>query len=172
MPRKSPQTKVNRDYRRKALSARRLGKNATCTYCPESRPEALIPKSKPRICAKCQRKHQGKSAIDQHHVGGKNNHAATVPVPVNDHRARLNLQQYKWPSKTLRNIDGSPLLAIAACIRGFIDFLEYCIDEFLRWTVVVLEDLDACLVEKLGPRWWVGTNTEQPKPKENSNEEK
>jgi hypothetical protein len=135
----------------------------------------LIPKSRPRICAACQRKRQGKTEIDLHHVAGKSNHAATVPVPVNDHRARLNLEQYKWPSKTLRNPDASPLLAIAGCIRGFIDFVEYCIDEFLRWIAGLIETLDAYLVEKLGPRWWVGTSITdylEATQEKNSNEAK
>jgi hypothetical protein len=142
------------EYRRKERAKRRVGNNAKCTQCPESRPEALIPKSNPRICAGCQRKNQGKAVTDNHHVAGQNNHAATVPVPVNDHRARLSLEQHKWPTRTLRNPDGSPLLAIAACIRGFIDFVEYCIEQFLVWAVAFLEKLDKQLVEKFGPRWW------------------
>jgi hypothetical protein len=156
MSEKPIQSKPSTEHRRRAVAARRLGKKVKCTRCGETRPEALIRGSKPRICAACQRESQGESETDLHHLGGENNHCGTIPVPVNDHRARLSLAQYKWPSKTLRNPDGSPLLAIAACIRGFIDFVEYCVDEFLRWAAGVLERLDVYLVEKLGPRWWVG----------------
>jgi hypothetical protein len=148
------QSNPSAEHRRKAVAARRIGKNAICTDCGETRPEALIRRSKPRICAQCQRKMQGKAETDLHHVAGRNNHAATIPIPVNDHRARLSLAQHNWPSRTLRNPDRSPLLAIAACIRGLIDFIEYCIDELLRWAVTELEQLDGQLVEKLGPRWW------------------
>ena len=154
------ETNRSPEYRRKATAKRRLGQNAKCVHCGEARPEALIRTSKPRICAACQRRIKRKVEFDLHHVAGKNNHPGTVPVPVNDHRARLTAAQLNWPSKTLRNSDGSPLLATAACIRGFIDFLEYCMDVFLRWIAEVLETLDAHLVEKLGPRWWVGTNIE------------
>jgi hypothetical protein len=150
-------SKPNSEYRRKSVSQRRHGKHAKCTKCPETSPEALIPKSKPRICAACQRKMQGKTEIDQHHVAGKNNHPATVPIPVNDHRAILSMKQLQWPSETLRNPDQSPLLAISGCVRGFIDFAEYCIDKFLRWVAEALERLDAHLVERLGPQWWIGT---------------
>ncbi len=140
------------EYRRQERAKRRLGTKTKCTQCGATK--ALIPKSKPRICAECQRKNQGQSVTDNHHVAGKNNHAGTVPVPVNDHRARLSLEQHKWPARTLRNPDQSPLLAIAACIRGFIDFVEYCIEQFLVWAIAFLEELDARLVEKFGPRWW------------------
>ena len=156
MSEKPIQSKPSTEHRRKVVAARRLGKKAKCTYCDEIRPEALIRGSRPRICAACQRERQGKTQTDLHHVGGENNHPATVPVPVNDHRARLSPAQYKWPPKTLQNPDGSPLLAIAGCIRGFIDFVEYCIDKFLRWAAERLETVDAYLVERLGPNWWVG----------------
>lgn len=142
------------EHRRKERAKRRVGNRNKCTLCGETRPEALIPKSKPRICAECQRRGQGKAATDNHHVAGQNNHAATVPVPTNDHRARLSLGQHKWPARTLRNPDESPLLAVAACIRGFIDFAEYCIEQFLIWAIAFLEELDARLVERFGPCWW------------------
>lgn len=149
------ESKPNSEYRRKAVGRRRLGKNDTCATCGGK--EALIAKSKPRICAACQRKVQGKSDIDQHHVAGQNNHPGTVPVPVNDHRAVLSVKQLQWPAETLRNPDQSPLRAIAGCVRGFIDFVEYCIETFLDWIAEALERLDDHLAEKLGPQWWVDT---------------
>jgi hypothetical protein len=150
----------NPEYRRQAIAKRRLGKRAKCVHCGEDRSAALIRKSKPRICAECQRTGQGKTKFDLHHVAGKNNHAGTIPVSANDHRARLSATQLNWPLKTLQNTDGSPVLAIAACIRGVIDFFEYCIDVFLRWIAEVLERLDTYLVDKNGPGWWVGTSFE------------
>ncbi len=147
-------TIMSNEFKRQAIAARRIGRHSSCVRCGEDRPGALIRNSEPRICACCQRKEAGKSVIDDHHVAGRNNHCATVPVPVNDHRACLSLDQYGWPRRTLRNPDRSPLLAIAACIRGFIAFLEYCVEQLLRWAPQELEGLDQYLTEKIGPRWW------------------
>src|SRR2546429_6453485 len=86
-------------YRRKAKAARRIGKNKQCA-CGEMRPEALVPKSSPTICAKCQRESRGHTTIDNHHFAGKANHWLTVAVPVNDHRADLSVAQYdNWPEQ-------------------------------------------------------------------------
>lgn len=153
----------NRDaeYRRRAISTRRLGQAGKCVYCDEDRPAALIRRSNPRICICCQRQQQGKAVFDRHHVAGKNNHAGTIPIPVNDHRT-LSEAQFSWPVKTLRNPGGSPLLAAAACIRGFIILMEYCLNVFLRWIAEFLEDLDEYLLQELGPRWWKDLKHKSP----------
>jgi hypothetical protein len=84
---------------------------------------------------------------------------------VNDHRAELNIAQYDWPKNTLENRDGSPLLAAAGVVRGFIDYIRYLIEKGLAWVVQMLETADAFLVEQLGPKWWVGTALEKYSPK-------
>ena len=66
-----------------------------------------------------------------------------------------------WPKQTRENPDGSPLLASAACIRGFIDYLYYLIDKFLSWIPEMLEILHDFLVKKFGPKWWVNTELDQ-----------
>jgi hypothetical protein len=81
----------------------------------------------------------------------------------------LSDEQYDWPKRTLENPSGSPLLAAAGCIRGFVDMIHYLIEEFLLWIPVFLEALDACLERVLGPKWWVGTELEQFAPKRKSN---
>jgi hypothetical protein len=145
-----------------------MGVNAACS-CGEKRPEALIPGSKPVTCAACQRTGAGRTTTDQHHFAGRANSSATIPVPVNDHRARLSVAQADWPKSTLLNPEGSPLLAAAACIRGFIDTALYLIEEGLLWIADMLETLDALQVEKLEPRWWLSTEIEQFAPKKKSN---
>jgi hypothetical protein len=80
-----------------------------------------------------------------------------VAVPANDHRAELSVAQYDWPKATLENPHGSPLLTAAACIRGFIETAIYLIDQLLSWTAEMLEVLNAILVDKFGPEWWVNT---------------
>lgn len=151
-------------HRRRVVAARRAGINPACS-CGENRPEAKIRGSKPIKCAACQRAAAGKTNMDDHHPAGKANSAATIRVPVNDHRARLSVAQADWPRATLENSDGSPLRAAAACIRGFIDTVLYLIEETLLWIADFLEALDAIQVKKLGPRWWRGTEIERFAPK-------
>ena len=78
--------------------------------------------------------------------------------------------QYDWPSKTYENRERSPLLAGAACIRGYYDTNSYLTDRLLFWVVRLLETLNETLLERLGPGWWVGTKLEgfMPKPKPKS----
>lgn len=163
-----PKRDPMRTHRRKAVAARRTGVNAACS-CGETRPEALIPGSKPITCANCQRTAGGRTTVDQHHFAGRANSRATISVPVNDHRARLSVAQADWPKSTRVNVDGSPLLAAAACIRGFVDTVHYLMEQGLLWIPDMLERLDALQVKRLGPRWWLRTEMEQFAPKKKFN---
>jgi hypothetical protein len=102
---------------------------------------------------------------DAHHVAGEPNSPVTVPTPVNDHRADLSVVQYDWPKRTRENPDGSPFLAVAGCVRGFIDYLIYLVKKFLHWIPEMLEAADEFLEKQLGRRWWIGTPLEQFAPK-------
>jgi len=150
---------------RKSVAARRFGHGAQCHLCGESRPEALIAGRNPLICADCERKKSGKTTLDRHHVAGKSNSPVTIPVPVNDHRARLSVDQCDWPRETLENPSGSPLLAAAGCVRGLADTLSYLIEKLLLWIPEMLETLDQFLTGKLGPKWWIGSPLEKYAPK-------
>jgi len=163
MPRKHPVRDPIGTYMRKATAERRVGVDARCA-CGEKRPEALIPQSNPIICAQCNRKIKGQTPLDKHHVAGEANSPVTIPVPVNDHRARLSVDQYDWPKNTLENPDGSPLLAAAAHIRGYSDCTSYLNEKLLAKNPELLELLDAFLREKFGPRWWHNTELERFKP--------
>ncbi len=161
-----PQRDPGAAYRRKVASQRRLGANRQCTECGESRSEALIREKNRVICHECKRKERGMKTKDNHHPFGKANNSATIPVPVNDHRAALNVAQQEWLKKTLENPDRSPLLAAAASVRGFIDTILYLIKAGLHWIAGMLEKADAFLVEKFGSKWWVGTPLEQYAPEQ------
>jgi hypothetical protein len=152
-------------YRRKAIASRRVGKDAACEACGETRPEALIPNSKPITCAACDRKRKGATTMDDHHFAGESNSPVTVPTPVNDHRAELSVAQQNWPKETRENPDGCPLLAGAACVRGFIDYIVYLIRKGLLCVAEMLEAFSAYFKEKLGTKWWIGTPLEQFAPK-------
>jgi hypothetical protein len=153
-------------YQRKESAARRVGEDQRCA-CGEDRPEALIAGSDPMMCAACDRKRYGESPFDDHHVAGKSNNPTTTRIPVNDHRAEISPKQYEWPPETLENKHGSPLLAAAGCIRGCIDTIVYLLQKLLLWIAEMLELLDKILAEKLGPKWWIGTEVERFKAKRN-----
>lgn len=152
---------------RKTVAARHVGVGAKCSQCGESRPEALIATRTPMICAECDRLQHGQSPIDRHHVAGKANSPVTIAFPANDHRAELSEAQRHWPADTLRNPDGSPLLAAAAWIRGFIDTVVHLIEKGLTVAAELLEKLNAFLRQKLGAEWWRGTPFEKFAPKRN-----
>ena len=164
MSRKFPRLDPGGAHRRKVIAARRVGIGARCS-CGEDRPEALIVGINPTVCAACQRAANGRTTTDQHHFAGRANNPATIPVPVNDHRAILTVAQAEWPKSTLTNTEGSPLLAGAACLRGCIDTIHYLIEQGLLWLADMLEKLDEIQVKKLGPKWWTNTEIEQFAPK-------
>jgi len=146
--------------KRAAIARRRGGEGARCA-CGETRPLALIPGTNPTICADCQRQKKGHTIMDNHHPFGEvNDPKTTIPVPVNDHRAVLNEAQRDWPQRTRENPDGSPLLAAAGTVRGFIDTFLYLIEKGLLWVADMLEKLDAWATAKFGSKYWVGTPVE------------
>jgi hypothetical protein len=150
-------------HQRKNKAARRnAGRRCTCG---EGRAEALISGSKPTECHVCRRKRLGQKTTDDHHPAGSANSPITIPVPVNDHHAELSAAQRDWPKTTLENPEGSPLIAAAGCVRGFIDTVVYLVEHLLLWIAEMLEKADAYLAKKLGPKWWVGTELEPWAPK-------
>lgn len=110
--------------------------------------------------------------MDNHHPAGDANDPTTTPIPVNDHSAELSVSQYDWPKRTLENPDGSPLLARAACIRGYMDTNGYLSEKLLMPNPEFLELLDAFLREKFGEKWWTNTELEKFVPKRPENHRK
>lgn len=139
--------------KRRGIASRRIGIGNACA-CGEDRSFALIGGSQPMNCEECDRRRNGHSIFDNHHVAGKANHPLTVPIRANDHNAILSEAQRAWPRATRENPDGSPLLAGAGCIRGFVDTVKYLMDKLLLWIAQFLEKLDAFLRSHLGPKWW------------------
>jgi hypothetical protein len=84
---------------------------------------------------------------------------------VNDHRAELSAAQDDWPVETRNNPEGSPILAGAASIRGFVDMVIHLIRTGVLWVADLLEMLDTFLVEHLGPKWWHNTELARFAPK-------
>jgi hypothetical protein len=162
MPRKSNDP-IKAATRRSKVD-RRLGEAKSCTQCGESRPEALVARSRPRLCEQCYRDRRGVKRTDAHHVAGEANSPITIEVPANDHRAALSSAQYEWPPKTLQNPDGSPILRMAGAVRGATDFISELVTRFLTSCARGLELLDTVIRQKLGDAWWIGTPIEDWKP--------
>jgi hypothetical protein len=96
---------------------------------------------------------KGKSAHEDHHPAGVANSPLKVRTPGNDHR-RLSDRQRDWPEETLGNPDSSPLLKIAAMIRGWVDYLRLLLERGIARIPPALEWLDQLLRQSIGERWW------------------
>jgi len=154
MSRKLPKRDPIGAYQRRTTAQRWVGQKQCA--CGEARPEALVrvPNSNSAICAACKRKREGQCIEDNHHPAGKANDPTTIPIPINDHRADLSVAQYDWPRQTLENPEGSPLLACAARIRGYVDTNVYLMEKLLLPNADCYEFLDVLLTEKFGPKYW------------------
>ncbi len=150
--------KMNSNDNLKALvraerKRRTLGKAQQCGSCDETDPRCLSRVGDVVLCYECQNRQNGRASVELHHVAGQHNLPDTVPIPGNDHRVASDLQ-VNWPTETLRNPDGSPVLKAAAVLRGWLDTLRLIIDRTVGWIPDFLERLDAWLKEQLGPRYW------------------
>jgi hypothetical protein len=161
MAAKRPRTTKPTDlYVRKSRSRRRIGLGAQCA-CGERRHLALIANSGTVTCYCCKRVADQKSTIDDHHIAGRSNYSATIPIPTNDHVAELSERQRDWPEQTLRNPDGDPFLKGAACVRGVHDTIIYIVDHVLLWVAHLLEIASALLTQMTGRFYWRNTPLEE-----------
>lgn len=144
----NPMQSAARERRRQ----RQLGPDAACA-CGARDPRCLTRRDSEIVCAECLARRDGRPTDEQHHVAGRPNSDLVVPIPANEHRILSDLQE-DWPDATRRNPDGSPLLAAAARLRGWLDILTLMIDRTVGQIPEMLEALDAWLRERIGHRWW------------------
>ena len=107
------------------------------------------------MCLRCYALKRGTKETEAHHLGAEANSPVTVEMPITDHRT-LSEAQHEWPPKTMQNLDGSPLLAIAGTLRGIADFISDLIVAFINRLAETAEDIDAWLRDKYGlmvERW-------------------
>ncbi len=143
----------DRDARREA-AYRRLGtRTPRCAECAETDPLVLTGTTPDILCYGHRRLAQGDSPDEDHHPAGDRNSPLRIRTPGNDHRF-LSDAQRDWPERTLRNPDGSPLLKIAALVRGLVDYLRLLLERGLAWIPPALEWLDDLLRRAIGERWW------------------
>jgi hypothetical protein len=167
-PRKLRKPPTRRDsiaaFARSEAARRSVGENGKCE-CGESRPEALVRRTNPLACYECFQRRRGLTTFENHHPAGSANNPATIPIPSNDHRAELSPLQYDWPPETLRNSERSPLLAVAANLRGYNETTEHLKSALLQPSPEFLEALDTYLKKLFGPKWWYGTPLEKFAPR-------
>jgi len=147
------QRRNDRDRRREAAYERLGTRSPCCQHCGETDPAALTGQYPDITCYDCLARQQGRSPVENHHLPGKANSPVTGSMPGNGHRV-LSDWQRDWPARTLRNPDQSPLLGIAATIRGLIDWFRLMIDRYLGWIPESLETLDEILRRLFGDQWW------------------
>lgn len=146
-----------RDRRRRLEDQlRRLGsRDPRCAYpdCPEHNPFAFTGVLPDILCYEHRCDLEGRSSAEEHHLWGQHNSPDKAFVPGNDHRV-LNDLQRDWPVRTLRNPDASPLIRIAAAIRGLLDLLYVILTGLFPLMADFLERLDQQLLIQYGDRWW------------------
>jgi len=139
-----------RDQRLRQLGTR----TPCCQRCPEADPFALCGIHPNLLCYECLAEDQNRPRVEGHHVSGKaNDPDDIVELPGNDHRS-TSAGQLGWPTRTLRNPDGSPLLRAAAATRGWLEILALILDRSIGWIPAFLEWLDDALRTALGAEWW------------------
>jgi len=140
-----------REQRLRALGTR--SPRCRVLGCTEVDPFALTGVAPDILCREHEAEDRGCNPIEDHHVAGRHNDPLTVPALGNDHGALSELQAL-WPRETLRNPRGSPLLGMAAWVRGWLDIHRVIIDRAVGRIPDGLERLDAVLTKQGGPRWW------------------
>jgi len=155
---------LGREIREEAHLERLRTRNPRCQRCGNERHPAALTGTAPNIvCYECLLKESGRSWTEGHHPAGRHNDPTTVAVPSNDHRVLSDMQR-DWPEQTLRNPDGSPLLAAAAALRGWMDVMLIIIERTVDYIPAFLELLDQRLQEEWGDRWWEELGLEGVKP--------
>lgn len=106
-----------RSRRRVALDDER-----SCERCGYHHVDALVTSIRPVLCASCFAADRGHTVVESHHIAAKANSSIVIAIGINEHR-HLTSAQRRWPTRTLRNREGSENLRIAAWLRGISDLL-------------------------------------------------
>ncbi len=154
---------LERGLRKETAYERLQTRTPRCQHCRETDPLALLGIHPDIVCYECSCRQAGRSWTEEHHPAGRHNSPVTVIVPGNDHRVLSDMQR-DWPEHTLRNPNGSPLLAAAAAIRGWLDVLRLIIERTVGYIPAFLEDLDRRLQATLGDKWWEELSLEETAP--------
>ncbi len=145
------QEAINRAAR-SAKRSRVLGPNARCAQCGWADTTALTNTNGQVLCYECQSVRHGRPTVEDHHILGKANDPATVPVPGNLHRS-LSDARYDWRTDLRTNPDRDPLVWLAQACRGLGDHLAWWA-KILLALAMWLVDLAKALRREHGATWW------------------
>ncbi len=145
------QEAINRAARR-AKRTRALGPDAACEGCGWAEPTALTKAAGRVLCYECRCSEAGRATVEDHHVMGKANDPATIPVPGNAHRW-LSDAQLDWPPGLRQNSERDPLIWLAQGCRGLGDHLAWWA-KILAAVAAWLLALAAALRREHGAAWW------------------
>ena len=145
------QAAVNRAAR-KAKRVRVTGSDARCARCRWADPTALTRSGDTVLCYECQRSDKGRRNVEDHHILGRANDPATVPVPGNLHR-QLSDSQHDWLGGLRTNPNRDPLVWLAQGCQGASDHVAWWA-RILAGLAVWLLGLAAALQRIHGVTWW------------------
>ena len=148
---------------RRSRSQRRVGQGAACTQCGESRPEALVARSRPKLCQECYQRKRGMKTTHASSPGRQSQlaaHRRGSREQTSRRSARRNTSGRQKRCRTRTALRCSP---IAAALRGAADLIEELVVRWIRSCAEMLEKLDAWLRERHG-KWWEGSPFEGWQP--------
>jgi hypothetical protein len=136
--------------------ARSLGPDSRCVRCGCTEVTALVRRKRGGhhviLCYECAQARAVRRTIEGHHLLGKVNDSATIPVPGNAHRALSDLQLDR-PAALRDNPDRDPLVWLAqmceALKEHFIYWVEW-LDRIAAWLLALSQRLRA----QFGAAWW------------------
>jgi hypothetical protein len=152
---------IHREIRR-SRTITRVGVDSACS-CGEGRGDALtVTENGDVICYRCLCARDGRPTKEWHEPAGRRNDPFSVLTDGNDHRVLSAIQREDWLPGVLTNRDGNPLIKVSARVRGLIDTSRYVVPgapaAFVHSCLIgipeYLYNLNAGLIDKLGPKWW------------------
>ncbi len=146
------QAAINRAARQ-AKRVRITGPDARCGQCGWRDPTALLRTDETVLCYECRSTETGRATVEDHHILGKDNDPATVPVPGNLHRL-LSDAQLDWNKVLRTNPDHDPLMWLAQECQGASDHVAWWARILARLALWLVE-LAAGLRRVHGVTWWV-----------------
>ena len=145
------QAAINRTTR-KVKRTRMLGRDARCAQCGWAEAIALTLVDDRVLCYECQNLEYGRPPVEDHHILGRANDPATVPVPGNLHR-QLSDRQLDWADTLKSNFERDPLVWLAQACQGLSDHVAWWARILARLAAWLVE-LAAALSREHGGTWW------------------
>jgi hypothetical protein len=139
---------INREIRKRRRT-QKLDPDLSCQIC--SFDDALQCSPSGLICYECANAMAGRATVERQHPLGRKVDLGTIGMPGNMHRV-VDDMKYDWPECVRKNVNGDPLLWIAALVLSAADFAEFIVHRARRladWLVLLWE----ALRQQYGEQW-------------------